>query len=76
MSQVQAILFPLDKYSATEAIEWLNSHNYKPIKKGHITENYRRYRIREPNKKNTSRTINFGKGIKAVVEFNNNVSFI
>lgn len=76
MSKVQAILFPIDRYTAKEARDWLESHNYKPIKKAHITDNYRRYRIREPNPKHTSRTIVFGKGIRAVVEFNNSVSFI
>ena len=76
MSKVQAVLFPIEQYTAKEAKEWLTKHNFHPIKKGHKTEGYRRYRLREPNSRMSYRTKSFGKGIKAVMEFDNSVRFI
>jgi hypothetical protein len=45
---IQAVLFDKDKHSSKNAMKWLKKHDMKPIKRQHITENYRRYRLREP----------------------------
>lgn len=49
-NQVQAILFKKDKWSSKKSLFWLKEHNYNPIKEVHITKNFRRYRIRNPDK--------------------------
>ena len=43
----QAILFP-KSMRAVRCLEWLKGHNYIPIKRAHVTKNYRRYRLIEP----------------------------
>jgi hypothetical protein len=45
---IQAVLFDKDKHSSKDSMKWLKKHDMKPIKRQHITENYRRYRLREP----------------------------
>ena len=46
---VQAILFPKDKYTLTQANTWIKAHKVKILKEPHITERYIRYRVSEPN---------------------------
>lgn len=65
--KIQALLFDKNKFTTSEAREWLKKHKHKPIKRVHITENYLRYRLRPPNKKYNYITQNFGKNIKAVM---------
>lgn len=48
---VQAILFPIKKFTTKEAREYLLSHNHKRIKRVHKTKNFLRYRLVEPKKK-------------------------
>ena len=47
-SYVQSILFDKDIMSISDAIEWLIKHNFK-IKKIDETENYYRFRQRNPD---------------------------
>ena len=47
-------------------LEWLKRHNYTPIKRVHVTKNYRRYRLIEPIEKYTSRTVHLGNEIMAI----------
>ena len=68
MSKIQTILFSKDKYDATKARKWLKDNNYKPIKRVHKTENFLRYRIRNPTKGYIYRTISLSKDIKAVIQ--------
>jgi len=46
--EVQAILFDKHRFTAEDAKRILQELDYTPIKAVHITEHYRRYRIREP----------------------------
>jgi hypothetical protein len=71
MTEIQSILFNKTKYNSIKARKWLKENNYKPIKRVHKTENYLRYRIKNPNSKYQYRTINFGKYIKAIIKINN-----
>lgn len=45
---IQAILFDNKKWTTKKAKEWLRSHDYTPIKPVHITKNYLRYRLVDP----------------------------
>jgi len=49
MSHVQAVIFDNDVFKSENAREWLKKHYLRPIKPVHLTENYWRYRIQEPN---------------------------
>ena len=48
---IQAILFPIKKFSCLTARKYLFNHNHRPIKRVHKTKNYLRYRLTEPKKK-------------------------
>ena len=61
----QAILFP-KSMRAVRCLEWLKRHNYTPIKRAHVTKNYRRYRLIEPIEKNKYRTVHLGNEILAI----------
>ena len=63
---IQAILFSKKEYSDKEAKNWLKNHNYNFIS-NRITNNYRRYRLIEPN---------YRKYIYRIQHINNNISFI
>lgn len=63
----QAIIFDREKWTPAKAREWLESHNYKPIKRVHTTKTYYRYRISDPVKTTTYSTIPLKNGIKLVV---------
>lgn len=47
-SHIQALLFHKDA-PENYIKEFLQNNDYRPIKKVHITENYKRYRITQPN---------------------------
>ena len=64
---VQAILFEIDKWSTLSAKRWLRSHGFKPIKKVHTTDNYHRFRIKEPRDDYTYAIKDIGKGIKLIL---------
>lgn len=67
---IQAILFDNTKHTSLNAMRWLKKHHFAPIKRQHLTENYRRYRIREPEDfiEKSFRTIDIGDGsIKMVI---------
>lgn len=63
----QAILFRKDTFTKSKAEKWLKDHNYTPIKKVHITNDYLRYRLREPNSAVPMRIISLTKGIRMIV---------
>lgn len=46
---IQAILFNRIFWTIKDAREYMNMYNIKPIKAVHITDNYYRYRLLEPN---------------------------
>lgn len=45
---IHTIAFDKDKWTTDTARKWLKDHNYTPIKRVHKTENWLRYRIRDP----------------------------
>jgi hypothetical protein len=47
--EIQAVLFDKYKYTAYQARTWLLDNDIKPIKRVHKTQNWLRYRIREPS---------------------------
>ncbi len=49
--EIQSVIFPKKKYSATKAKQWLKKKKLKPIKKVDKTINFLRYRIRQPKYK-------------------------
>lgn len=48
MSEIQSILFPIISWTIKEALDWLNKHNFYPIKYNE-EGNYYRFRIRNPD---------------------------
>jgi hypothetical protein len=50
MSEVQAVLFPVSKWTEWLAERWLQEHKFTPMKAVHVTDNYLRYRIHDPKK--------------------------
>src|SRR5579885_2717298 len=68
-SNIQAIIFKKENWTENKAEKWLKMHNFNPIKNVHITENYLRYRLKNPNKLNEYRTYDIGNGIKLILEF-------
>lgn len=68
-SVIQALLFDVSKWTARKALMWLRKHDFVAIKKAHKTENFLRYRLKNPDEKLYDyRTIEFDDGIKAIVE--------
>ena len=68
-SNIQAIIFKKENWTENKAEKWLKMHNFNPIKNVHITENYLRYRLKNPNKLNEYRTYDIGNGVKLILEF-------
>ena len=48
---LQAVLFDRFKWSTEDAKQWLKEHSFLPIKKVHITDKFKRFRIAEPDYK-------------------------
>ena len=63
MTELQSIAF--DKYIWTnnDVYDWLNYHGIIPMKQLHITKNYRRARITNPNKYKRIRALKRSNGI-------------
>lgn len=67
MSLVQAVLFEKEKFTPIKARSWLKRHNHTPIKRAHLTENYYRYRIMDPDKLMDFITQDLGEGVKLIL---------
>jgi hypothetical protein len=65
-SEVQSLLFD-KQWTVPEAKDWARAHGYRSAKV-HETDNYIRLRQFEPVAGKEKRTINFGQGIKAIIE--------
>ncbi len=66
---IQSVLFDKKKYTTTSARKWLIRHNLKPIKRVDKTKNLLRYRLEDPKKFKSFRTITLSANIKAVVGY-------
>lgn len=71
---VQSVIFFNKKWNVNTAREWLKKHGYTPIKHVDKTENYLRYRIREPTFENYVLRSLGNSGIKLVLGIDYNVS--
>lgn len=49
-SFIQAVLFPKNNWSEEQINQYLKTHNLHRIKATHETDNFKRVRLREPNK--------------------------
>lgn len=67
---VQAVIFKKDKWTTPKARRWLKKNNYTPIKKVHITDDFYRYRINEPDKYTKFTTKKLKDGIELILGFN------
>jgi len=47
-NKIQAVIFNKHVWTTASARQWLQTHNYTPIKDVHETKNYYRYRIQPP----------------------------
>lgn len=65
-TEAQSLLFPRSAWTAARAKAWAkrNGHRYGDVD---VTDRYVRLRQDDPGKYRRLRTINFGRGIKAVV---------
>lgn len=64
MSHLQSLVFDRSLFSPTQAKDWALSHNFKPIKPPHATQNFVHIRLRAPSGK--MRYIPIEKGIRAI----------
>lgn len=65
--KVQSVLVPRSKFSKREATAWVRGHGYH-VRKVDTTQNYYRFRQRDPGDFKVKRTIPLGdSGVKAVV---------
>jgi len=68
-TEIHSVLFNNTVWNSSEARKWLKEHNMVPIKRVHVTKNYLRYRIQDPEKfksfvtKTTDQGITFVFGI-------------
>ena len=69
MSRIQSVIFNKKRWSITDARKWLKDNNYIHNSKVDTTNMYHRFRQVNPSSKYKKRTLDFGKGIKAIVEY-------
>jgi hypothetical protein len=58
----QSISLRRDKFTKGEAADWIRRHDYKPIKEVHVTPDFYRYRLVDPERLRGTRfrTIDLG----------------
>lgn len=64
--EVQSVIFPRSVFDPKKARKWLKDHHLKNIKRVHVTEDYLRYRMREPDPKGNYITVEIEQGIKLI----------
>ena len=64
---IQAVLLDKKNFTLAEANKWIKSHNFHPIKKVHVTDNYYRYRLSEPDSKHLYRIKKEDHGIAFII---------
>lgn len=67
MSNIQALLFDKHYYNINDVNDYLKNHNLKKLKPYHITDNYIRVRLIDPNKFTHYFTLEKKKGIKMII---------
>lgn len=66
---IQSVLFNKDYWNILGAHMWLTKHHIYPIKSPHVTKNFIRFRISDPNKYSRIRTKNIGDGVELVIGY-------
>lgn len=69
MSGIQSVIFDKEKWPLFDSHQWLVKHDIYPIKSPHITNNFIRYRIKNPEDFNRMRMKDVGSGIKLIIGF-------
>ena len=69
MSEIQAILFPKDRFTPAQARAWLREHHNIPIKRAHQTKNYIRYRLTDPTKYSRYSTKITREGVELIIGY-------
>jgi len=69
MSELQAVIFPKTEFTSAQADEWLRKFHITPMKREHVTKNYRRYRIRDPDQYDHFAIKDEDSGVKLVIGF-------
>lgn len=69
MSDIQAILFNKNMWNYNMAINWIEEHNFYPIKPVDITNRFYRFRIRDPKQFNKLRIKKTKDGIDFIFGF-------
>jgi len=64
--EIQAIIFSKKKWTVPSSQNWVYSHGYKPITNVRITDNYIRWRLRDPKKYRQFVIKPIGKNIKYI----------
>jgi hypothetical protein len=70
-TEVQAVIFPINKFTKSMANQWLSENKFIPIKAVHKTANFYRYRIQNPNKFNRFADKKLSNGIQLILGFSN-----
>jgi hypothetical protein len=68
-STKQAIIFDRHIWDVVSAKKWIKKHNIKPIKPPHLTDNFIRFRLEDPNKFKRFATIKTKEGIDIIIAF-------
>lgn len=71
MSEIQSVLFDINKYDTKKTRKWLKSAKLVPIKRVHKTDENLRYRIRDPSNYKRFRTKKVDEGVKFILGFKN-----
>jgi len=69
MNNIQAVLLNKNYFTLNEAMGYLISHGYYPIKPIHETKNYYRARLKQPNKNHKYFTKKIREGVKYILQY-------
>lgn len=69
MSEITAVLFDKHSWYKPDAEKWLMEHKLKPIKNVHETDNFYRYRMKNPKGYHYMRTKKLDNGINLIIGF-------
>jgi hypothetical protein len=65
-AKVQSVIIPRSRYTLNQAKAWVNTNNFK-LKKMDLTQNYYRFRQREPKPQSKYFTVELTNGIHLIM---------
>lgn len=68
-AEIQAVLFDADKWDIFGSHLWMQKHGIYAVKSPHITDNFIRYRIQNPDKYTRLRTKQVSPSIQFIIGF-------